>query len=143
MSKCVFVYGSLLADEVVAALLGRRPARAPASVAGYARFALKDVSYPSATHTGAGLLSGSLLRGLDDAELSTLDAFEGDEYVSRVVDAELEGGERVSCIVYEWAGGAERQHGEWSYESWRAQHLNTFVASCERWAAAHKDAAGR
>ena len=42
-----FVYGSLMAPEVLQALLGRVPTRAPAAVAGFHRYRIPDRIYPA------------------------------------------------------------------------------------------------
>ncbi|GAU28167.1 hypothetical protein TSUD_313260 [Trifolium subterraneum] len=43
----VFVYGSLLADEVVRALLNRVPPSSPATLSDYHRFKIKGRVYPA------------------------------------------------------------------------------------------------
>jgi gamma-glutamylcyclotransferase (GGCT)/AIG2-like uncharacterized protein YtfP len=43
----VFVYGTLMADQVAKGLLGRVPASKPASLQGYARFRVKGAAFPA------------------------------------------------------------------------------------------------
>ncbi|MFS7928424.1 putative gamma-glutamyl cyclotransferase [Helianthus anomalus] len=45
--RSVFVYGSLLADDVVRALLRRVPQNSPAILHGYHRFSVKGRVYPA------------------------------------------------------------------------------------------------
>jgi len=103
--------GSLLAPEVLQALLGRLPRTTPAMLPGYRRATIASRSYPGAVEAGDGMVAGLLVLDLSAsgalsfpgavwaflrrpgaglqrltpgrlrAELRLLDAFEGEEYV--------------------------------------------------------------
>ena len=65
-----FVYGSLLSDEVVNALLGRVPATQAATLRGHSRSAIRGRSYPAAFRAGEdSSVEGRLLLELSPAEL--------------------------------------------------------------------------
>jgi gamma-glutamylcyclotransferase (GGCT)/AIG2-like uncharacterized protein YtfP len=91
-----FVYGSLMAPEVLSALLGRIPHRVPATIRGYHRFNIKERVYPALYRTAAqttqgegdggeggveggveGEVRGEVLSGMSRRELAILDWFEG------------------------------------------------------------------
>lgn len=74
-----FVYGSLMAPEVLRALLGRVPSRVPATVRGYHRFRITDRVYPALYRAdeGESVVDGQVLSGMTRRELAILDWFEG------------------------------------------------------------------
>lgn len=141
----MFVYGSLLAPEVLQALLGRVPASVAATLAGHRRAALGgDRTYPGLVASSAAghSVAGRLLLGLSAAERGVLDRFEGDEYVKCSVQVQPEGGgaSPVEAEVYVFSGPGELLGGEWRYESWRSAHLAPFAADAAAWAAADASA---
>ena len=82
-----FVYGSLMAPEVLQALLGRVPDRTEATVRGYRRFAIKDRVYPALVRSrgdadGDARVRGELIRGMSRRELAVLDWFEDEASAS-------------------------------------------------------------
>ncbi|KAL3587268.1 hypothetical protein D5086_014135 [Populus alba] len=82
----VFVYGSLLADDVVRALLSRIPQSSPAILNGYHRFSIKGRVYPAILPAENKKVSGKVLHGITDPELYILDEFEDVEYERVTVD---------------------------------------------------------
>eukprot|EP00850_Spirogloea_muscicola_P016897 SM000141S00841 [mRNA] locus=s141:70416:72518:+ [translate_table: standard] len=87
-STAVFVYGTLLADEVVA-LLGRVPAAAPARVAGFHRYAVHDRLYPGVSPLAGSEVVGKVLLDISPKEQAILDEFEDVEYVRQAVGVTL------------------------------------------------------
>ena len=77
-----FVYGSLMAPEVLRSLLGRVPAQTRATVRGYHRFNVVDRVYPAlfVSADRDERVEGSVLRGLSRRELAVLDWFEDEAY---------------------------------------------------------------
>ncbi|KAH8503969.1 hypothetical protein H0E87_011565 [Populus deltoides] len=85
----VFVYGSLLSDDVVRALLSRIPQSSPAILNGYHRFSIKGRVYPAILPVENKKVSGKVLHGITDPELYILDEFEDVEYERVTVDVSL------------------------------------------------------
>ncbi|KAI9393743.1 hypothetical protein POPTR_006G278900v4 [Populus trichocarpa] len=85
----VFVYGSLLADDVVRALLSRIPQSSPAILNGYHRFSIKGRVYPAILPVENKKVSGKVLHGITDPELYILDEYEDVEYERVTVDVSL------------------------------------------------------
>ena len=75
MGSC-FVYGSLMAPEVVQALLGRVPQQKPAVLRNYRRHSLEGHTYPGAVPAEGMCIHGAVLLGLHESEEASLDAFE-------------------------------------------------------------------
>ncbi|KAL6985072.1 AIG2-like protein D, variant 2 [Sarracenia purpurea var. burkii] len=98
---CVFVYGSLLADEVVRVLLKRVPDSSPAVLTGFHRFTIKGRVYPAILPVDNKKVIGKVLSGITTPELDILDTFEDVEY--------------------------ERHSVEVSLMEWKAAHMNDFI----------------
>jgi len=76
----LFVYGSLLHPEVLAALLGRVPVTEAATARGWARRSLRHRPYPALVAAPGESTDGLLLTELSAPERALLDDFEGTQY---------------------------------------------------------------
>jgi gamma-glutamylcyclotransferase (GGCT)/AIG2-like uncharacterized protein YtfP len=76
----LFVYGTLLFDEIARALLGRVPSRGRATVPGWRVAPLIGVGYPALVPALDAVARGELLTDLSWAERRVLDDYEGDQY---------------------------------------------------------------
>ncbi|KAF3673256.1 putative L-arabinokinase-like [Capsicum annuum] len=81
----VFVYGSLLHDDVVRALLKRLPHSSPAILHDFHRFSIKGCVYPAILPVQNKKVKGKVLSGITIPELDILDKFEDVEYERRTV----------------------------------------------------------
>ncbi|KAI5070212.1 hypothetical protein GOP47_0014555 [Adiantum capillus-veneris] len=128
----VFVYGSLLADEVVSVLLCRVPASSAALLPDFHRFSIKGRVYPAILPSKGEKIVGKVLFGLNDEELKMLDDFEDEEYVRQIVEPQvLEDGSKLQSYTYVWADmDDDRLFGDWDYEEWRRLHFDEFYSMC-------------
>ncbi|KAG0558349.1 hypothetical protein KC19_10G021500 [Ceratodon purpureus] len=81
----VFVYGSLLAPEVLIALLHRVPRASLAVVHDFHRYSIKNRIYPAVLPKKGDKVFGKVLFDLSDQELHILDEFEDVEYTKSIV----------------------------------------------------------
>ncbi|XP_073265996.1 AIG2-like protein D [Populus alba] len=110
----VFVYGSLLADDVVRALLSRIPQSSPAILNGYHRFSIKGRVYPAILPAENKKVSGKVLHGITDPELYILDEFEDVEYERVTVD---DNSKKTQALAYVWSDKNDPNlYGEWVFE---------------------------
>ncbi|KAK6158640.1 hypothetical protein DH2020_005954 [Rehmannia glutinosa] len=125
----VFVYGSLLADDVVRVLLSRIPPSSLAILPDYHRFSIKNCVYPAIVPVENKKVLGKVLVGITPPELRILDLFEGDEYERRTVDVFLEdSGEKLQTHTYVWGNKTDPNlYGEWIFEEWKVLHMDYFV----------------
>ncbi|CAI9259212.1 unnamed protein product [Lactuca saligna] len=125
----VFVYGSLLADDVVRVLLRRIPQNSPAILHGYHRFSIKGRVYPAILPVENKKVTGRVLLGITLPELEILDKFEDFEYEKRVVDVSLKDTPDVlQAYTYVWAKSNDTNlYGEWDFEVWRESKMKDFV----------------
>jgi gamma-glutamylcyclotransferase (GGCT)/AIG2-like uncharacterized protein YtfP len=145
----LFVYGTLMAPEVVQTLIGRAPVGRPARLVdrSYARHPVKDHVFPGLIRRvnqdgggdgdgGDSGVCGILYNDLNADEMTRLDAFEGEEYVKESCRVQLldklDDNSRlptIEAILYRWANPVDELDLEqsWSYETFRSQHLDTYL----------------
>ncbi|KAK9065625.1 hypothetical protein SSX86_015026 [Deinandra increscens subsp. villosa] len=125
----VFVYGSLLADDVVRALLRRIPQNSPAILHGYHRFSIKGRVYPAILPVENKKIIGRVLLGITAAELDILDKFEDFEYERRDVDVSLlNSSDMLQAYTYVWANSEDPDlYGEWDFEAWKESKMKDFL----------------
>lgn len=89
----VFTYGSLMFPQVWQHVVRACYRSLPARLYGYARFAVRDASYPGILAVPDAVVDGVLYLGLGADDLERLDAFEGSEY--RRQDVAVQTAQRV------------------------------------------------
>ena len=104
----LFVYGTLMSEEVLRTLLGRVPRMRAGKLRGYERWCVAGQTYPAilqSTDTdaaAAAAVDGQLLEGLVPRELRALDYYEDDGYVRSVVTVTAADAQAVQALVYSW-----------------------------------------
>ncbi|XP_076907873.1 AIG2-like protein D [Bidens hawaiensis] len=126
----VFVYGSLLADDVVQVLLNRLPQVSPAILNGYHRFSIKGRDYPAILPVENKKVTGRVLMRLSATELDILDMYEDEEYDKRVVDVSLLDASKVlQAYTYVWGNSTHPDlYGEWDFEEFKVSKLKGYLA---------------
>ena len=128
----VFVYGTLMAPEVMGALIKRVPLMQPARLDGFERWSLRGAVFPAAREAAGGRVDGMLVDGLSTDELAVLDWFEDGGYERLPVRVRLLAprAESVDAGVYCWPArraGDLRVGVAWSYEDFRLRHLPEYI----------------
>ena len=80
--KSLFVYGSLMYDEVWNKIVQRCHQKLKAEIVGYKRLKVKNANYPGLVK-GKGTVQGFVWLNVSQSNIKRLDSFEG-EYYSRV-----------------------------------------------------------
>ncbi|XP_078175895.1 AIG2-like (avirulence induced gene) family protein isoform X4 [Carex rostrata] len=129
-SHNVFVYGSLLADEVVHVLLTRAPSSSPALLPNFQRVSIRGRVYPAILSAQNNTVTGKVLKGLTDAELEMLDKFEDKKYIRKSVEISLlDGSEKLLAEAYVWSTEDDPDlHGDWDFEEWKRLHIDNYLA---------------
>ena len=96
----LFVYGTLMDEERLEQLTGRRFPRRRATLKGFARVVAAH-GYPTIVPQAGARVEGVLVEDVDAASLAALDVYEdaGRLYARRPAEV-LVDGERVPCEVY-------------------------------------------
>ncbi|CAM6091294.1 unnamed protein product [Calypogeia fissa] len=141
MVRNVFVYGSLLAPEVLTALLDRNPPSSPAVVKDFHRYSIKGQVYPAVLPVKGSEVIGKVLFDLTDKELEVLDEFEDVDYFKKTVEPTLLDTKELNISIasplkanmYVWANSQDKNlYGDWDYENWRTEHLEEYTKMCAR-----------
>lgn len=151
--RSLFVYGPLMAEEAITALLGRVPPSRPAKLFGYARCCQKGseeasgvcstnrslvrLGYPAVAAAGDGyVVEGILLERLRPQEMAALDFYEDDNFkresVKVVASSGFGGEEELETLAYIWPPGGVvtlDPTAQWSYTNFRSQHMKRFIES--------------
>ena len=86
----LFAYGTLCADEIVDALLGRSVEWSPAFLWGYRMGRVRSQAYPGIVPgRGEDRVEGRAYAALTHDDWRILDAYEGDEYERRSVTVDV------------------------------------------------------
>ncbi|KAL0557728.1 hypothetical protein IC582_006278 [Cucumis melo] len=126
----VFVYGTLLADDILRVLLKRIPQSSSAVLHGYQRFSIRGRVYPAILPVENERVTGKVLFGITNPELYILDMFEDVEYEKSVVEASLlDGSEKLRALTYVWNNNRYPGflYGEWNFEEWKQSRMDEFV----------------
>ncbi|ONI33967.1 hypothetical protein PRUPE_1G456100 [Prunus persica] len=121
----VFVYGSLMAEDVCRVLLNRVPQSSPAILNGY----IKGRVYPAILPVENDKVTGKLLLGITDPELHILDEFEDVEYERSTVEvSSVDSSDNLLVQAYVWSNKSDPNlYGDWNFEEWKQIHKKDFI----------------
>ena len=131
----LFVYGTLMAPEVLGGLVHRVPALRAVKLRGFHRWCVKDATFPAILKAPANdiraQVHGLLLEDLTAKELRCLDYYEDEAYERQRVCVECaETGEQLAANAYVWPAALDQQIAigmEWHYDDWRRDTMASFV----------------
>ena len=127
----LFVYGTLLFDEIVRSLIGRTPAFRPATALGYEARMLRGVSYPGLVAVQGGRTEGLVFDDLSLTEWVALDEYEDDFYTVTEIEVLMEGGLSASALAY-LVEGSMATPMIWTPAWFRSRHLSAFLGDLSR-----------
>ncbi len=135
--RALFTYGTLMFPEVIEIVAGRVPPSESARLVGFRRRVLRGVVYPGLTPRAGEVTRGVLFRGLDEAELSRVDAFEGELYERVPCRVHVsEHSAPASTYVIKAAHRDRLSPSAWDPEAFRRDELRRYLAGCRRFAGA-------
>ncbi|WP_199546902.1 gamma-glutamylcyclotransferase family protein [Streptomyces sp. N35] len=121
----LFVYGTLLFDPVLEALLGRIPQRLPAAAPGWRVAAMEGRVYPGLVAAPGTEAPGVLLTDLGRREWAIIARYEEEGFALREIT--LSSGRRA--LTHVWLGTRVREEN-WDPQVFECYHLPGFVAWC-------------
>ena len=155
--RTLFVYGPLMAEEVVTKLLGRVPRSRPAKLPGYLRCCKKGAQsapdgvctthrgliancYPAIVGTGVQghEVEGIIYERLRPKEIRCLDYYEDPSYqkvpVTVVAENGFGGQQTIDALVYTWPASPQAVKAldldrPWQYTDFRRRHMQDFLDS--------------
>lgn len=130
----LFVYGTLLCDEVVVALTGTVLSSVPAVLPHHRRLSVhkpgRDAKGPAIVYESGHHTEGRILCGIDDHCLRIFDLLEleGGGYERVTVEAVTAGNARVQVEVYRATATYQGYlSNEWSLDNFRMRHLAYYL----------------
>jgi gamma-glutamylcyclotransferase (GGCT)/AIG2-like uncharacterized protein YtfP len=126
----LFVYGTLLLDDVISAVIGRIPHHQNAVAPGWQVVRLPQRVYPGLI-PGRGEAVGKVFTDLANAEWSILDAFEDSAYTLAIVSVRLTSETVTNALSYIWRG--EHIDQPWSLADFGRDELIKYLDRCRSW----------
>lgn len=96
----VFTYGSLMCEDIMAAVTGHNLDFESARLSGFARYAVRGEAYPAIVPESSATVAGRIYYGVTESGLARLDAFEGDWYLRDSVVVNTAQGRLVEAQSY-------------------------------------------
>ena len=136
-TRSLFVYGTLMAPQVMQTLVGRLPVCRPATLPGYSRHPVVNCVFPGIIvasdmipQGGQTAVQGLLYSDLTVDEMAVLDWFEDNEYTRHDVTVLLEEDEEQTTQVYVWTNPLKELDlsQPWDYELFRTQRLSHYLS---------------
>eukprot|EP00892_Ulva_mutabilis_P012450 jgi/Ulvmu1/9578/UM054_0008.1 len=127
----VFVYGTLMADQIAGKLLGRVPASCQATLQNHIRYKVKGHAFPAIVEKEGETVEGKLLKELNAKELSILDEYEAEEYDRHQVVVTQASGDQARAFVYVWAPQFESMLDPvpWDFDFFMKNDFSTYWAA--------------
>ena len=126
----LFVYGTLMDAEVFFAVTGTKPPEAEkALLRGFARYRVRQATYPGILPCPGGQVDGVVLADLPGALWHRLDEFEGPLYELRPVTVSTVGGSTAAAWAYIVPRhlGAQLSKEPWSLERFRREDKSALL----------------
>lgn len=128
----LFVYGTLMSQELMAAVAGPGPLRATAAdLDGYTRYPVRNAVVPFIVQKQGATCQGILWRDLTPDQIRRLDAYEG-AFGYQLADVTVQAaGQTVQAKSYMPPVGIAPGDGAWSFADWQKDHLAPAVHAAQ------------
>lgn len=135
----LFVYGTLLLDDVISAIIGRIPHYQNAVAPGWQVVRLPQRIYPGLI-PGQGEAVGKVFTDLTGAEWATLDAFEDPAYTLAALRVLLSTKIEMDALSYIWRGNHIDR--PWSATDFGRNELTNYLDRCRNWRRRYEQRSG-
>lgn len=131
----LFVYGSLMFDEVIRSLIGRVPSKKAAYAWDCERLKICDRVYPALKLLGKKstnnntFVSGYIYTGIKEEEYRIIDKFEDERYQINAVNTSV--GE---ALCYSSTGCEFQYCGVWDPDEFKGKYFENYISMCENFA---------
>ena len=128
MTGDFFAYGTLMCEDIMLAVTGRRLSSLRGFLRDYQRRTVKGEVYPGLIPERGGIVEGIVYRDLRDADWALLDPFEGEMYQRQIVRVNLE--DRMSVEAHTYIARPEFENrleaSEWDFAKFLQCGKGTF-----------------
>jgi len=112
----LFAYGTLIFEDVMQRVAGRRFRSMGAVLHDYSRHRIRETPYPAIVYEKGAAVNGKIYFNIDDRSLALLDDYEDDYYIRTKVTVTAEDGREYEAHTYvimdEFRGLLSRQGRE-------------------------------
>ena len=124
----LFVYGTLIFDEILSELLKRKFVSAPGLLENYEMKKFLNAEYPGIIAEKNSRVSGKIIFNINAQDIAILDAYEGVMYKRRILKVKTNSKE-YDCQVYIVKGKYRKKLSEdpWCPLGFRNNSLNSYV----------------
>lgn len=129
--KNVFVYGSLMFDDVWNRIVQCQYEKNTAVLAGYKRLCVKGKTYPGLVKTFGCSVEGVVYLNVSAQDIQRLDRFEGEYYKKIPVAVSSEGSHALDAEVYLFRQSYKHLLGNtpWDPDQFQTHHLRQFITN--------------
>ena len=121
--KNLFVYGTLMNDEIQEALVGRSFKKSAAAVDGFIASDLEGRYSPGLKRKEDSVVNGYVLHDVDDESFQIIKAWENDDY--ELIQVEPNNGDFGECSTYLWK--SDILNTPWDNENFRENHMQWYL----------------
>lgn len=129
MKNSIFVYGTLLNDEIVDLLLKSKPTKCDAVLNDYKRVTVLGEVFPAIFPEKNSQVKGAIMTGLSDHHIDILDEYESFCYERKQVTVSLVDNTQYPCETFickpEYKDLLSSE--AWSNKNFRQKHLQPFL----------------
>ena len=127
----LFAYGTLMCDDIMTEVSGRRFSCVPAILRGYRRMRVKREHYPALVAATGSHVEGVLYLDVSQPAWARLDRFEGEAYTREPVQVELPDGSEIAAATYVVHGDFTTclDETEWDLATFHRDGKESFRAS--------------
>jgi gamma-glutamylcyclotransferase (GGCT)/AIG2-like uncharacterized protein YtfP len=138
MNHAIFTYGTLIYQEILAAIAGKTFMAVPASLDDFVRYRVRGRVFPGILQQRGASVDGVVYLGLSKVQLQRLDRYESDFYRRQLVRVQLDNGRQLLAWTYVVP---EEKKSVLSREAWDEtiflqQHYPRYLKRCRQWARA-------
>ena len=127
----LFVYGSLMYEEVWGHLVKGKFDRVQAELEGFKRVNITGETYPAIRKEKGSKVEGILIAGLNSNHFRLLDKFEGKLYKRETVTVLIQLQRECKCEVYLFKNKYRHllSNSDWCPRNFHEKHLRRFLSS--------------
>ena len=128
--KNVFVYGSLMFDDVWNRIVQRHYEKHTAVLSGYKRLCVKGENYPGLVKSFNNSVEGVIYLDVTAQDIKRLDRFEGEYYKKIPVTVSSESGHALDADVYLFNKSYKNllSNTPWDPVRFQVHHLRQFIS---------------
>lgn len=125
----IFVYGTLMFDNVWERVVTRRYQKQAAILPGFKRLQVKGEKYPGLVRSFAGAVQGFIYFDVTARDVGLLDKFEGEYYCRRRLRVRTADGRVHTASAYVFGRRYRRLLGvsSWDPQRFQARYLSGFI----------------